>query len=290
MGDFQLMSYNLRPRARGDLGLQTLALYQLPRKSRTKPRSQHQSQTPSIPTNTIPHPHNREVVEPDHSSVTSASNVANSDGQSPVLFAASPTNPLKELLDEIYEFREPIEIGRGWSGIVYRVQISSNNCTQLVAIKMMDVLEEFEQEIKTYGHLTSHGVEGMIPDVYGYRRWSLSRCRKEFPSLDTLDRPSAGGIFMEYLGPLTPDYDAGRDIHPAYIAEYLDIMWMLRKTHVYHNDLGLNLFVAGPNKNLVLLDFAYSTLSLTRNALEAQWINSTRRILMDCVWFRASFC
>jgi hypothetical protein len=156
---------------------------------------------------------------------------------------------------------------------------------------MIDDLEEFEQEIKTYGRLTSCGVQGMIPDVYGYRRWTRSRWRDEFPTLDSGSMPHAGGIFMEYLGPnLTPGYDTGREVDPTYIANYLDIMWMLRKTHVYHKDLGLNLFVTGHKNRLVLLDFAYSTLSLSRSALETAWKDSAEGVLRNCVCFCSISC
>lgn len=290
------MRYNLRPRPPNNLSLHPPPPSRPPGKSGPiKPQLQDETLGASRRTRALPHPHdNRLAVEQKQldtgvtqSPLISPANVTHADQGSPVLVAASPTNLLTELRDEICLFLDPIEIGRGRSGIVYRVRIR----TQLVAIKMMNKVDELEQEIKTYSHLTSCGVRGIIPDVYGYRRWTSSRWRNEFPTLDSWDMPSAGGIFMEYLGPsLIPYYDSGRDIDPSYIAEYLDIMWILRKTHVYHKDVGLNLFVRGSSKTLVLLDFAYSTLSMTSSALETRWKKSAQRVLRDCVCFRASLC
>ena len=279
------MPYNFRPRAPDNLRLPPLAPFKRSRRAQTvKHDLQDPTPDPSLPNSGIPHLRSSVVVEHKQPDVgvnaTSPTYITNADYWSPVLVAASSSNPLTELPDKVSEFLDPIEIGRGRSGIVYRVNLSSGDCNQLVAIKMIDGLEEFEQEIKTYSHLISRGIQGKIPDVYGYRRWTRSRWKKEFPTLDSWDMPHAGGIFMEYLGPdLTPVYDAGMPVDPSYIAEYLDIMWMLRKTHVYHKDFGLNLFVTGPKKRLVLLDFAYSTISLTSSALETEWKDSTEGIL-----------
>ena len=127
-----------------------------------------------------------------------------------MLVAASLSYPLTEFPDKVYEFLDPIEVERDRSAILYRAQFHSNDCTQFVAIKLID-----EQEIKTYSHLISSDVQRKILDIYGYRRWIRSRWKKQSPTLDSWDVPHAGGIFMEYLDPdLTPVYDAGRQVDP----------------------------------------------------------------------------
>ena len=291
------MPYNLRPRAPTP-GHQPAPQYQLTRKSgNAKHDFQVPKQSTFPPKGTATLLHNRVVIKEKSPGIGGRetllnlpANTTDSESGSPVLVAASPTCPLTELPDEFCQFLDPIEIGRGRSGIVYRVQISTDGHSHFAAVKMMDDRDEFEQEIKAYDRLTSQGFHGLIPDIYGYRRWTRARWKDEFPSLYSSDKPAAGAIFMEYLGPdLKLSYD-GRDIDPTYIAEYLDIMWMLRKTHVYHKDIDLNLFVCEPRKTLVLLDFAYSTLSLTSSALEMEWKNSALGILRDCVCIRARFC
>ena len=288
------MPYNLRPRTLNPSRLQPRSRYN--GKSETaKHDLKPQSRDISQPMSASPHTSNSvaaEGKEPEHlfETLTSTTEVAHAGCLSPVLVAASPSNPLTQLPDEVCEFLDPIEVGRGRSGVVYRVQIRSNDYTQFIAVKMFEDIDDFEQEIKTYSHLISRGIQDMIPDVYGYRRWRRSQWEKEFPTLHSWDMPNAGGIFMEYLGPdLKPVYDDSLEIDPTYIADYLDIMWMLRKTHVYHKDIDLNLFLAGPERRLVVLDFAYSTLSLTSNALETDWKNSTEGIMKECVCFQANF-
>src|SRR5437868_927833 len=64
---------------------------------------------------------------------------------SPVLLPASPSNPFTELPKEIHEFANPTEVGRGRSGVVYKIRITSSQGTQVVVVKLIDSLEDYEQ-------------------------------------------------------------------------------------------------------------------------------------------------
>jgi hypothetical protein len=203
---------------------------------------------------------------------------------SPVLLPASPSAPLTDLPESIVDFSEPVKLGSGISGVVYKIKVSSNGHSQEVAVKLIERPKDFEQERKTYAHLISRGVRRIIPDVYGYRQWTRSRWQTEFPPSLSWERPSGGGIFMEFLGfNLKHYYDEDVSFNPTFIADYLHIVWTLRKMHVHHKDFGLNLFLVGTTQRLAMLDFAYSTLSLSSEALEEIWKRHSAGILKRCV-------
>ena len=54
----------------------------------------------------------------------------------PILLPASRSERLAELPKEIWEFVDPIEVGRGRSGTVYRIEVGLNNWTQEIAVKL----------------------------------------------------------------------------------------------------------------------------------------------------------
>jgi hypothetical protein len=294
------MPYDLRSRNRGNHQLPSLSLSTLPKVRKFEFRTNSKSFRPDsldhkpskLNVNTIVKAsrvattedlaQRRRAPGAVSPSVTKAMYMDESQSSS-VLLPASSSKPLARLSDAISQFSNPIEIGRGASGIVYKIEVSLEGRTQHAAVKLFHSREDFEQEKTTYSHLIVHGVRHVIPDVYGYRNWTQARWQREFPTLSA-EMPSAGGIFMEWLGPdMMPYYDERVDINPTFIADYLNIIWKLRRAKVYHKDLSLNLVLVGPEKRLVLLDFAYSTLSLSSQELERRWRRLVTGIMSDCV-------